>query len=111
MRTPQEKFMAVLQERAEARGLEVLNAPQWANTGTLHFQSPSEFATLLSIPYDFQGGTLTLGWMSGAHSGSHPPVFRGRPNPWFAGFDPEQHGDAIGALLDHCLKPVTEVES
>lgn len=98
MRSPQQKFMAALEEQAGARDLEVLNASEWANTGRLIFQRAGSFETLLEIPYQFHGGEVNLG----ASGPNKPSVFPGRPNPQFAIFSAGEFQVAIGALLDYC---------
>jgi len=58
----QHKVLANLKSLIESTGLEALDRPQWANTGSLSIQHPEEIEELASIRYDFQDtwGTMTF---------------------------------------------------
>ena len=92
----QTKWLAALERRTKAKGFDLIVDTKWANTGTLSFQELNGFATYLSIPFDFQGDKLTLGWMG--RNGE--AVFPGRPNHSFASFKGETLEEAITSLLD-----------
>lgn len=58
----QHKVLANLKALIESTGLEALDRPQWANTGSLSIQRPKEIKELASVRYDFQDtwGTITF---------------------------------------------------
>ncbi|KJS04716.1 MAG: hypothetical protein VR73_13700 [Gammaproteobacteria bacterium BRH_c0] len=58
----QHKVLANLKALIESTGLEALDRPHWANTGSLSIQHPEEIQELASVGYDFQDtwGTMTF---------------------------------------------------
>lgn len=99
--TIQKKFFAVLKERAESFGLELVLEFSFSNVGVLHLQTTDSFNTLLSLPFDFQTGRVSFGWMGDQGL----PVFPERANPRYAGFTPAELDDAIDAILNYALEP------
>jgi hypothetical protein len=96
MKSIQDKFFALLDERAEAEGLEVVQAAVYANTGVIHLQKAGSFETAVSIPYDFQRDRVYFGSMGRPG----PAFFPRRPNPHYAGWTPTELDDAIDAILE-----------
>lgn len=96
MITLQQRFMATLDRRTKARGLELVVSYNYSNCGLLHFMRPGGFQETLSIPFDVQPGRVTLGWMG--QQGSKE-VFPEKSNPRFAQFQAGELDDAIDALL------------
>lgn len=54
----QKKILEAIRERAGKAGLEFVDQPQYANTGTVFLMVGLE--TVLSFGYDFQGTTASL---------------------------------------------------
>lgn len=75
----QQKVLADLKALIESFGLEALDRPQWANTGSLSIQHPEEIGELASISYNFQDtwGTMTF---SLTVNGKLLPSQPGRPD-------------------------------
>lgn len=92
----QTKFFEILERKASAHNLQLLVDKTYSNTGLLHLQDPGSFETALTLPFSFQTGYATFGWMAGD---GHPEVFPERGNPYFARYEPSEFDSAIEAIL------------
>lgn len=97
VRSTQDKWLAKLDADCKGAGIELIVDFEYANTGTLRLQQRDSFDTALAIPFRFNKGHLTIGWMG--RDNDKPAVFRGRPNPRFAGFEDDDLQEAIDSLI------------
>lgn len=100
METLQKRFMNALNTRAKAKGLDLVVSYNYSNCGLFHFMRPGSFEETLLIPFDFQPGRVTLGWMVHDFKKGVRAVFPQAPNPYYAGFKAGEMDDAITALLE-----------
>lgn len=98
METLQKRFMETLDTQAKAKGLDLVVSYNYANCGLFHFFRHGTFDEKLLIPFDFQPGQVSLGWMSNSSKDARA-VFPIAPNPYYAGFKAGDMDDAITALL------------
>lgn len=98
METLQKRFMEILDRRATAKGLELVVSYNYSNCGLLHLMAPDSFDAALTIPFSFNTGRVSFGWVSPNSQGARE-VFHERPNPYSAGFTAGELDEAIEALL------------
>lgn len=96
----QSKFFNLLQAWCEEEGLSLVLSKSFSNVGTLYIQRPNSFQTLLELHFDFQAGKAILGDM--VRQERSRPIFKGRPNPWFAGFTVPQLDQALSYIMEAC---------
>jgi hypothetical protein len=93
----QDKFFRVLNERAEARGLEVAVAKSFSNVGDIHLQAPGSFETALTVHFNAQPGGIAFGEM--VPRDASPEIWTMRPNPRYARFRADELDLAIDTIL------------
>lgn len=98
MSPAQEKFFRLLEEWCHDEGLELVVSKSFSNVGTLYIQNKDSFQTFLELHFDFQSGRVTLGDM--VKQARSKPIFKGKPNPWYAGFTVPQFDQAIGYIVE-----------
>lgn len=81
----QEKIVAKIRERVEARGLQLVEAWSYSNCGELLVQSPKELETHFRIPVMFNSDYMTTGIAFGSESivNGYPDTDKDRTRSFF----------------------------